>query len=66
VTKITDLPSELNGNGHGEYNPEKEYEHITEDVFYEVVDGERIDVVYSDDIIEEISSEDEDAENEQN
>lgn len=42
------------GNGHGEYSPSKEYEHVTEDVWYEkdTETGDRVDVKYTDDILD--------------
>jgi hypothetical protein len=44
------------GNGHGEYSPSKEYEHVTDDVWYEkdTETGERIDVKYTDDILDQM------------
>ncbi len=49
-----------NGNGKKEYNPEIEYEHVVDDVFYEVEPEtqERKDVVYLEDILEKIEGED--------
>lgn len=46
------LSQSKDGNGHGEYSPSKEYEHVTEDVWYEkdTETGDRIDVKYTDDI----------------
>lgn len=52
------------GNGHQEYNPEVEFEHVAADVWYEkdTQTGERTDVTYSEDILNQMENDDEEDE----
>jgi len=63
VKRVTQ--SKDGGNGHQEYNPEVEFEYVDADVWYEKnpETGERIDVTYTDDILDRINDEDEEEDN---
>jgi len=54
------------GNGHQEYNPGAEFEHVTADVWYEkdTETGERTDVTYSQDILDQMEEDNSDEEDE--
>jgi hypothetical protein len=62
--EVKQMTQSKDGNGHGEYNPSKEYEHVTGDVWYEkdTETGDRVDVKYTDDILDQIDEDDEEDE----
>jgi len=66
VNNITDLPT--NGNGHGEYAPEKEYEVLDVDYWGNIIwrdsdDKGNVKVVETKEVLEELEIEDEESEN---